>query len=77
MFNHRTETYAIPVMIKYDGEDSIKLQALKQNIQYVFDVENKVANRPYFYSILYDWNGLVRLGSLEVIVNAVKEWVKI
>lgn len=74
----RRSSYNIPVTVSIDGQtDSTKLQALKGNIQHVFDAENKKTDRPYYYSILYDWNGLVRLGSIDLIVSAIKEFESI
>lgn len=72
---HSEFSYRILLEVQYDSTTSAYLKALLTEIKSAFNTNNDTSGRSYFWKILYNWKGLVKLGNIQVMVDAVEEWV--
>lgn len=77
---HKDETYRIPTKVFFDVPygDSPSLDGLLnlyKLVKYSLERGNRETPRSYIWSSTYIWNGLARLGSLDLFVDAQRIWV--
>lgn len=83
MASRKEKTFRILVNLRYDGQtDPTLLKRLIKQIEFSFDAENRLAkasrilsNKDYWWKHNYFWNGIVRLGSVDILVDVKQRWI--